>query len=322
MDKGKAPGGPGRACPVSYRYASSSFTEVSLEVDTLWVAGGLYGNPFALERLLELYEREPGRKALVFNGDFHWFDVDPAQFSAIQNSVERFLATRGNVETELAAPGEDAGCGCGYPEWVDDQTVALSNRIIERLRRTAQEFPQALARLAALPMHRVARVGGRRIGVLHGDAGSLAGWGFSQEALATAAGLDAAMRCFEQSAVDVFASSHTCLPVLQAFPRGRIVVNNGAAGMPNFRGTSFGLATRISVAPSPKPLYGAAAGNLYVEAIALPYDPAAWSACFLAQWPEGSEAYRSYYARIAGGPRYDVGQALRRIAPGSPRLAA
>jgi hypothetical protein len=122
--------------------------------------------------------------------------------------------------------------------------------------------------------------------------------------------------------VDVFASSHTCLPVLQAFPRNRIVVNNGAAGMPNFHGSRFGLASRISVRPSRNPLYGAAAGDLFVEAIALPYDAAAWEACFLAQWPAGSEAHDSYYQRIANGPRYGVERALRLLPAGSPRLAA
>jgi hypothetical protein len=324
MDNGEAArqgGGPGRACPVSYRYACAP-EKVSLEVDTLWVAGGLYGNPFALERLLELYEREPGSKALVFNGDFHWFDLDPAQFAAIQGSVERFAALRGNVETELAAPGEDAGCGCGYPEWVDDETVAASNLIIEKLRGTAQQFPRALERLAALPMRLLAAVGGRRIAVLHGDADSLAGWGFSQEALASPAGLEAAMRSFDAWNADVFASSHTCLPVLQSLPRERVAANNGAAGMPNFAGTHFGLATRISVARSKDALYRVAAGNLSVEAIALRYDARAWEALFLAQWPKGSEAHRSYYQRIANGPRYSLERALRALPAGSPRLAA
>lgn len=324
MDKGEPArqgGGPGRACPVSYRYAAAP-EKVSLEVDTLWVAGGLYGNPFALERLLELYEREPGSKALVFNGDFHWFDLDPAQFAAIQGSVERFAAIRGNVETELAAPGEDAGCGCGYPEWVDDETVAASNRIIEKLRRTAQQFPRALGRLAALPMRLLAEVGGRRTAVVHGDADSLAGWGFSQEALGTVAGVEAAVRSFDAANVDVFASSHTCLPVLQSLPRGRVVANNGAAGMPNFAGTHFGLATRISVARSKDALYRVAAANLSVEAIALRYDARAWEALFLAQWPQGSEAHRSYYQRIASGPRYGLERAVRALPAGPPRLAA
>jgi len=104
---------PGRACPVSYRYDPVTFREQEgLRAETLWIAGGLYGNPFALERLVELYEGEPGSKALVFNGDFHWFDVHENQFSKIDDAVARYFATRGNVETELAADESDAGCGC------------------------------------------------------------------------------------------------------------------------------------------------------------------------------------------------------------------
>src|SRR5258705_4068021 len=196
MDKGEPArqgGGPGRACPVSYRYACAP-EKVSPEVDTLWIAGGLYGNPFALERLVELYEREPGSKALVFNGDFHWFDVHENQFSKIDDVVGRYSATRGNVETELAAQVSEAGCGCGYPEWVDDETVSRSNSIIERLRQTAMRFPQARARLPALPMHLAPPVGGEVVALVHGDADSLAGWGFSQEALSTIDGTAGALR--------------------------------------------------------------------------------------------------------------------------------
>ena len=285
-----------------------------MQVETLWVAGGLYGNPFALASLLELYEREPGAKALVFNGDFHWFDIGLSQFQEIQASVERFIALRGNVETELATPQDGTGCGCGYPDFVDDGTVERSNQIMARLKQTSSAFPAALARLAALPMHLVAEVGGERLAIVHGDAESLAGWGFSQEALATAAGLDAARRSFEEANVRVFASSHTCLPVLQAFPRGRVIANNGAAGMPNFRGMRCGLATRISVAPSKENFYGEKAGELFVETIKLEYDHRAWERCFLSQWPEGSPAHRSYYGRISKGPDYQAEQARRPMA--------
>ncbi len=315
--------GAGRACPVSYRYGPAALAgKPQLEVETLWVAGGLYGNPFALERLVELYEREHGSKALVFNGDFHWFDVASSQFSQIQASIERFAAIRGNVETELAAAAGDAGCGCGYPEWVDDDTVLCSNNIIEKLRKTAMQFPQARAKLAALPMHLVAMVDGERVGVVHGDADSLAGWGFSQEFLSTPEGILAARQAFAKAGVRVFASSHTCLPVLQSFPEERAIVNNGAAGMPNFRGTHFGLATRISIRPSKNPAYFEKLKHLFVEAVPLEYGARAWEECFLAQWPAGSDAHRSYYGRIVNGPRYAVEQALRRAKTGSPRLAA
>jgi len=298
---------PGRSCPVSYRYDAGVFHGLDLKVDTLWVAGGLYGNPFALARLLELYERESGSKALVFNGDFHWFDVE--DFLAIDDAVRAHTATRGNVETELAAPLDGAGCGCAYPEWVDDGTVERSNRILERLRAAARRHPQALERLARLPMHLVADIGGERVGIVHGDAGSLAGWGFSQEALATPQGRLAARAAFERSGVRVFACSHTCLPVMAGFAGERVIVNNGAAGMPNFRGTSFGLATRIAREPG-KGLYARRAAGLFVEAIALDYDARAWQQRFLAQWPAGSDAHASYYRRIVSGPGYGVDRAL------------
>jgi hypothetical protein len=306
---------PGRSCPLSYRYGAQALARApELRVDTLWIAGGLYGNPFALERLVELYESERGSKALVFNGDFHWFDVH--DFGRIDDAVAAYAATRGNVETELAAPLAGAGCGCAYPAWVDNGTVERSNRIIERLRAAAQRHPESLRRLAALPMHLVAEVAGERVAIVHGDADGLAGWGFSQESLAGGAGRRAAQAAFERSQARIFASSHTCLPVMAWFPGERIVVNNGAAGMPNFRGTRYGIATRISVRASGRALYGQRAGAAHIEAIALEYDHDAWLRHFLAQWPAGSDAYASYCKRIVDGPAFGLAQALR------PRAAA
>lgn len=306
---------PGRNCPVSYRHGARALAgAAALDVDTLWVAGGLYGNPHALEQLVDLYDAEPGSKALVFNGDFHWFDVFPEEFGRIESGVSPFLATRGNVETELAAPQEGAGCGCAYPDWIDEATVERSNRVIGRLRATAAGLPQALERLSRLPMHLVAAVAGERVAIVHGDADSLAGWGFSQEALGSEAGRAAAARAFAQANARIFASSHSCLPVVQQLASGHVIANNGAAGMPNFHGTRFGLATRISVRPSENALYGARAAHLFVEAVPLHYDAEAWRRRFLAQWPEGSAAHASYYRRICDGPSYRSAQALRREA--------
>ncbi len=303
---------PGRSCPVGYRYGARALAgPAALQVETLWVAGGLYGNAFALERLLELYQREPGPKALVFNGDFHWFDVDPDLFARVNRGALAHFATRGNVESELATPVAGAGCGCGYPEWVGDEDVARSNRIIERLRAAARRHPDAVAALAALPMHVVAQVGRERVGVVHGDADSLAGWGFSQEVLATAAGAQAAREACDRAGVRVFASSHSCLPVLQRLDAESAIINNGAAGMPNFARTRFGLATRISVRPGARALYGARVRGLRVEAVALEYDAPAWERAFATQWPPGSDAHQSYHRRILRGPAYAPQDALR-----------
>jgi hypothetical protein len=301
---------PGRTCPISYRYGADALRgPPQLNVDTLWIAGGLYGNTLALQALLDAYAAEPGSKALIFNGDFHWFDVDPREYELVNETVLAFHATRGNVETELANPGEQAGCGCAYPDWVGDATVEHSNRIIERLRTTARQQP-GLDRLAGLPMHLIARVGEARVGIVHGDADTLAGWGFSQEALSLPEGRAAAQAVLASADVDVFASSHTCLPVLQCFPNGA-VVNNGAAGMPNFGGETFGVATRISIEPGNNTLYAARRAGVSIEAVPLRYDAVAWQKRFLAQWPPGSSAHRSYWDRIANGPSYRREQALR-----------
>ncbi len=314
---------PGRSCPVSYRHGARALAApASFEVETLWVAGGLYGNCLALERLIELYEEEPGEKALVFNGDFHWFDVARADFVRVNEAVLRHVATRGNVETELVTPAAGAGCGCAYPEWVGDAVVEHSNRIIERLRATAQSAPEALLRLGELPMHLLAEIAGERVAVVHGDADSLAGWGFSQEQLAAPEGQAAARAAFVSSGVRIFASSHTCLPVLQSFEDGRAIVNNGSAGMPNFRGTRFGLATRISARPRAGAFYGARSGRLHVEAVAIEYHHAAWLKRFLASWPEGSDAHASYYSRMVDGPGYDPASALRVQTSRADRQAA
>lgn len=317
--------GPGRACPVGYRYGARALRiPPSIEAETLYVAGGLYGNPFALESLLAIVARDPGAK-LVFNGDFNWFDVDAEDFRNVNETVLAHGATRGNVETELAQPARGAGCGCGYPDWVGDAEVQRSNRIQERLRVTALAQSALTARLGALPRFAVAQVGATRVGIVHGDADSLAGWGFSQQVLGSPDGLAAACDAFVAAGAGVIASSHTCLPVLQRFAGGSresVLINNGAAGMPNFRATSYGLVTRISVhAPVGEAIYGLATGGTHVHAIPVRYDVAAWKRRFLEQWPAGSDAYVSYFARICDGPAYAAGDAIQ-SAPRQPAAVA
>ena len=70
--------------------------------DTLYVVGGLYGNPSALRTILRRAERESGGPAaVVFNGDFHWLDVDPEDLLAVGGMVLAHHAIKGNVEAEL-----------------------------------------------------------------------------------------------------------------------------------------------------------------------------------------------------------------------------
>lgn len=301
---------PGRACPAHYGYSPTAFDRApDIEAESLIVAGGLYGNRAALDAIDALLAEERGDAKVVFNGDFHWFDVDPDVFHAVEEGTRRHLRLRGNVETEIASEPSGFGCGCAYPPDVGDDEVERSNGILERLRETARAWPSARASLALLPAVAVARVGEARVGVVHGDAESLAGWRFDAASLDHPDAQGWLRPAFGRARVDVFASSHTCRAVMRAFALGDrlgVVANNGAAGMPNFAGERFGLVTRIGVEPSTAALYRAYTGGVFVEALPLHYDADAFSADFLRQWPPGSPAHASYWRRIESGPSHSL----------------
>jgi hypothetical protein len=294
----------GRICPRDYTYSPIVFARAAdFSAETLYVVGGLYGNLAALEAIEELAAAEHAPPQIVFNGDFHWFDAEPGWFTQIERGVAPHHALRGNVETEIAR-SEDigAGCGCAYPDNVGDDLVHRSNEILTRLRAWTQ--PATRARLRALPIHLVAQVGALRVGIVHGDACSLAGWRFAHDALDTARRRPWLNDVTGAAQVDVFACTHT----------GRLtLVNNGAAGMPNFSGSRFGLITRIATSRSPhQPLYEVERDGVHIDAIAVAYDHGAFVDRFLERWPEGSPAHASYYRRIVGGPDYTIGQAAPR----------
>lgn len=304
---------PGRTCPLSYRYGAAAMARApDFTADTLYVIGGLYGNPFALDALLRLKDLEPGAE-LVFNGDFNWFDRDDDSFVAVNTEVLRHRAIRGNVETELLSEDAAAGCGCGYPDYVSDADVARSNAIMGLLSGTAKRQRPLSERVAALPMQLVAGVGGIKVGIVHGDADSLAGWSFGEEAIEPSH----VASLFERAQVRTFASSHTCLPVGETYETKLgtcALFNNGAAGMPNFAGTTFGLITRVSTRPAPAALgalYGTVVEGVHFDCVPLHYDQTAWMAHFDRLWPAGSPAAESYRKRIVAGPNYRQVQAVR-----------
>ena len=63
------------------------------------------------------------------------------------------------------------------------------------------------------------------------------------------------MSFFDRLNADVIISSHTCLPVFcSATNRNgeeKLLLNNGAAGMPNFKNKKYGIVIRISSSKSP-----------------------------------------------------------------------
>lgn len=307
---------PGRSCPLRYRYGARTIAQAApRRVQTLYVVGGLYGNSPALDEVERMAAREPAAATLCFNGDFNWFNIADMQFAEINRRVLAHDAILGNVEAEFDAEGGAAGCGCAYPESVDAGVVERSNRIHARLRATAARHPRICARLARLPMVARYQVAGCRIGVVHGDAESLAGWRFDVNALDEPAARSWLRSIFDTAAVDVFASTHTCLPALRgvARPDGGTgwVINNGAAGMPNFRGDRSGLITRIGSAPSPhESLHEIAVAGAHIALLPLRYDAALWRKRFVEQWPPGSDAWSSYFERITRGPQFTLDRVI------------
>jgi len=303
----------GRMCPRDYRYEASVFRRpADLSAEVLYVVGGLYGNRAALDAIEEMAAQEAGPVTIIFNGDFHWFDAEPGWFVAIDEQVAHHTVLRGNVETEIARTNDiGAGCGCAYPPTVADDVVARSNAILRDLRAAATLT--GAERLAQLPMHLVATVGGLRLGIVHGDAASLAGWDLAHDRLADPARRAKLAALRDASSIDVFASTHTCLAVLSDTqgPSRLTVINNGAAGMPNFSGTRFGVITRIALRPSPHvPLYGLKRDGVRIDALAVDYDTDAFLRRFLARWPEGSPAHLSYLRRILHGPEHTIEAAV------------
>jgi hypothetical protein len=307
---------PGRACPLRYRYGAAAIAQVApRETRTLYVVGGLYGNLPALDSIEAMASAETTPTTLCFNGDFNWFDIDDRSFAEINHRVLCHDAILGNVEAEFDTLSDDAGCGCAYPEHVDAGIVERSNTIHRELKRTARRHPELRQRIADLPMYARYRVAGCRVGVVHGDADSLAGWRFDVSGLDDPHNFTSLAASFESAEVDVFASTHTCLPAVRALKlpsaRSGWIANNGAAGMPNFAGELYGLCTRVGEAPSPHPvLQEIEVAGAFVALLPVRYDTSRWRDDFLAQWPEGSAAWLSYFDRIVHGPAYRQAQAV------------
>ncbi|MEO8006886.1 MAG: hypothetical protein ABI771_18355 [Betaproteobacteria bacterium] len=305
----------GRTCPIRYRYGAGALARAqTMDAEILYVIGGLYGNLPALNAIEAMARAESGPVTLCFNGDFNWFNVDDQSFGEINRRVLAHQAIVGNVEAELGVAGSEDGCGCAYPESVDEAVVQRSNRIHARLKATAARFPEILDALASMPMYARYRVGDCRIGVVHGDADSLSGWLFDASEMDRPAARPWLAKVFDQAQVDVFASTHTCLAAMRKIRLGRdnaVVVNNGAAGMPNFDSGTFGIITRISARPGPhRPCYGTQVRGVHVEALPVEYDQSKWRLDFLRNWPEGSDAHQSYFDRISNGTRSALSNAV------------
>ena len=220
------------------------------------------------------------------------------------------IKLNGNVEAELCRTIDiGAGCGCAYPEYVADDIVSRSNRIHQKLKAAMEQLPSWKGILAQRPRAAVFSVAGHRVAVTHGDERSLGGWNCSGEALSRPDRQHSLFLWLERMDLEVLATTHTCAPAVLA-QRNRAVINNGSAGMPNFSGKLFGLATRIADTPNKDALYRTSWRNLYVEALPIPYHHEAFLEWFDGIWPSGSPAEQSYRDRIVRGPAFSIKEAL------------
>lgn len=301
----------GRVCPQDYRLPSGLFSaDPLLCCETLYVVGGLYGNAFALTALDCLVGEESEDSLVLLNGDMHWFDRSLEDFKAIERRTAAYVRLAGNVERELCRRQDlGVGCGCAYPSCVSDAAVSRSNSIHALLKETVSQDKLLRKIMEGRPAAAVVDVAGRKVGVTHGDEKLVGGWRCSRESLRDGRRQEELGSWMERNGIDVFATSHTCASAALRLAKGA-VINNGAAGLPNFRSQDYGLAIRISSLPAREALFGAECEGLFVDAVPLRYDHKAFLEWFDELWPRTSPAAVSYRDRIANGPDDDIGNAL------------
>lgn len=300
----------GRSCPIDYVLTEDMFIENEVsDYNTIYVVGGLYGNIFALEEIENIVKngRKNGEKSiLVFNGDSHWFDKCEDTFFMVEKKIMNFITMQGNVEAEMTRDTDiGVGCGCAYPSCVDDATVERSNRIHAELKKITDANLEIKERMKERPKVKVLKMGNIKICITHGDEKLLGGWGCSVDSLSNESRRKELKGWMDSKGISIMAVSHTCSPVFWGYEVEKnkyeseiSVINNGAAGLPNFCDGRYGIITRISESKSDKAIYRTKVREVYVEGIAVKYDNEKFIKWFDKVWPTGSPAEISYRDRI------------------------
>lgn len=302
----------GRFCPSEYRLDGDCFKNEGGDpsCDTLYAVGGLYGNTYALEEILAMAKEEEKSPEIIFNGDLHWFEREIRDFIRIEDAAKKHGAILGNVEAELIREEDiGAGCGCAYPSYVDERVVERSNLIHLGLKKMLQEKAYPLDEMRTRKKACCRLAAGKRVALLHGDEKSLAGWGCAGENLQDAGRQREIEEWMEENRIDIIACTHTCAPAALRLQRG-VVINNGAAGMPNFSGTHFGLLTRIGKTKHPLALYRCELEGAYIEALPIHYPHREFIRHFDGNWEKTSPAAVSYRERIGGSCCMEIKDAL------------
>lgn len=278
--------------------------------DTLYCIGGLYGNIEAMKTCIEMLKDESGDVCVTLNGDYHWFDGELESFLEIERLVEPYIPMNGNVELELSRPeAGGVGCGCSYPTSMSDNFVNRSNAIYAKLRATIAQKNGLAESLRGRPAWGVVRVGDALVGITHGDEKSVSGWDCSVDALRRSERLEELEEFFANHAVDVLSTTHTCAAAAMTVGNGA-VINNGSAGLPEYKDMIFGLVNRISTTKHPDALYRAEVKGAYIEAVPVRYDNDTFISWFDSIWEEGSPAAKSYRPRAIAGPDTVISDAV------------
>ncbi len=294
----------GRFCPPHYFYGPGELAKASEKyTDEIIVAGGIYGN---LEALNTLRSFNLPSKNVVLGGDFNWFNISPDLFEEVNLKAMEFTTILGNVEMELVSPTDNVGCGCAYPESVPEIEVSNSNQIMTALQSTSEKFITILDQLEQRPKYARFNIGSLRVLIVHGDTESLSGWSFSRESLPLVKESTQYTDLLNRSNADVIACSHTCLPAIKLLTHAentKLIINNGAAGMPNFKGELFGLATRFGTNPSNqyKSVWSTRIDDVFIDLIKIQYDQSRFMDQFTRTWAPGSAAHTSYFGRLTSG---------------------
>lgn len=287
----------GRTCPIDYYLTEDDFYFVNLNDDGFLVAGGLYGNRFALDEL----KRLQGDDVLIFNGDMHWFDKNYEDFLYVEEKTKDDLKIMGNVECELIRNDDiGAGCGCAYPACTSDDAVERSNAIHKELKTMFVKHDDLKEMLKDRLKAFIIESLGLRFLILHGDEKSIAGWDNSKEELIKKERQDEIKKLCEIQNIDAILCTHTCSQVIFDWD-DKILVNNGATGMNSVKNMGYGLYTRVSKTSNDNAIYSKKIKDVYVELVPLYYDNNDMINWFDSVWYKNSPASISYRDRIVNG---------------------
>lgn len=288
----------GRNCSLEYILKKDWTKKIKkLKAEVVYIVGGLYGNRYALEIINKMARDENAK--IVFNGDMHWFDIEKEDFLKVEELSKGSIKLLGNVEFELLNNTSSLGCGCNYPQDVSDGVVERSN-IIHNMMKENIKGDDILNDIKERSKTLVLDFLGKKIAITHGDEKSMSGWECSIDNLKLESRKKELDSWFGENNIDILATTHTCLPVV--YDNGRsIVINNGAAGMANIKGQTFGLFTRIAKSSHKKAIYSEYRNGLYVELVKVDFDIEKFKLWFGKIWSDDSPASISYKNRIING---------------------